>query len=116
MPKISQRVADILGLEPRNREWVYFLLNRASGYIKIGHSVDPVKRMHTLQVGNSGRLELLGAVPGGKKIEEVYHHAWRHQRVRGEWFAPHPQLRHYAERCTWKLDYLAWTFKPPAQH
>lgn len=71
---------------------VYFLANPETHAIKIGHATDPRERLHRLQVGCPSTLQLLGVIPGGRTRERALHRAWRHFRLRGEWFRAEPRL------------------------
>lgn len=54
--------------------------------IKIGWSVNPTKRIKTLQTGNYYELEMIAVVPGSQMAEQMLHTRLRAERVRGEWF------------------------------
>jgi len=60
----------------------YFIRGATTGLIKIGESVDPVRRLAELAKGGSERLELLAV--GG--TERQLHAELAGDRVHGEWF------------------------------
>lgn len=64
---------------------VYFM--RSGELIKIGTSSNLRTRLNTLQPE-----EYLGCVAGSYPEEKQAHHAWKHLRVRGEWFRATPEL------------------------
>jgi hypothetical protein len=65
---------------------VYFIKAETYGAIKVGSSVDPIKRLTELQVSSPDDLELLGVVSGGINIEKRFHRLFRKQHLRGEWY------------------------------
>lgn len=67
--------------------YIYFVRieTHATRY-KIGFSADVEKRMCELQVACPEKLELVGYVPGSKKLERQIHTALKAYRVSGEWF------------------------------
>lgn len=65
---------------------IYFIRNRREDTIKIGHSRDVRRRMQELQVGNSARLQLIGAVAASISIEPIIHHQLMEGHIAGEWF------------------------------
>lgn len=69
---------------------IYFIRNTTTGTIKIGYSIDPTKRLATLQTAHHDRLEVWDAVPGDQDAERVLHRRFASFRMNGEWFHPHP--------------------------
>lgn len=65
---------------------IYFILDKANDYVKIGYSHDPSKRLKQLQTGNSTSLEMLVVIPGMITEERALHETFREYRVRGEWY------------------------------
>lgn len=57
------------------------------GLYKIGWSVNPRKRVLTLQIGSPLPIKLVGVIEGSLTNEAEWHHAYRDKRVHGEWFA-----------------------------
>lgn len=66
---------------------IYFILNRHARAVKIGKSVDPLKRLEHLQIGSPTPLELLGIVDGSHEEERAYHRQFASDRLQGEWFS-----------------------------
>lgn len=95
-----------LGFDPRGASWVkleprhakhgdsrvYFAQSDAGGPIKIGHSHSPEARVASLECGSPFPLRILKTIPGGAKAERALHDRFAMHRLRGEWFAPHPDL------------------------
>ncbi len=79
--------------ESRHDPMTYFVLHSFSGDIKIGLSIDPGKRVRSLQTASSRKLELIGTIDGDRESE--LHKRFAKCRVRGEWFHPTPALKNY---------------------
>lgn len=68
--------------------------------VKIGRSLHPKSRLVSIRNGGSlmpdgfdpKRAEILGTVPGGAVLEAKLHQALRPHRLKGEWFAQHPDV------------------------
>ena len=78
---------------------VYFI--RQSGFVKIGVSADPEKRIRELQTGNPEPLELLHTEGGGYHREAELHQRFADLWVNGEWFKYEGELFEYIER--WRI-------------
>ncbi len=72
---------------------VYFA--RVKGYVKIGYSSKPYKRILTIATGTCLKpedvtygddVDLLGWVPGDRKVERAMHMRFADLHVVGEWF------------------------------
>jgi len=63
-------------------EMVYFF--RAGDAIKIGVSRDPERRRRALSTGSAEPLELLGTLPGGRRLGARLHQRFRRFNLRGE--------------------------------
>lgn len=81
-----------------NQTWVYFVRRGEDGPIKIGISIRPDVRLGELQMGSPEPLTLLGVIEGDYTTERGLHRQFRYVHLRGEWFAPHPDLMAYIER------------------
>lgn len=68
--------------------FVYVIQAQESGRIKIGISANPAKRLSQVQNGNPEHLRLVGAVPGGRRLESQLHSELAQYRLCGEWFEP----------------------------
>ena len=80
--------------------FVYFVLNRDTGSIKIGVSTDPQKRLSAMQSGTDSELILLATVTckHDPNLEAHLHAAYaKHRKVR-EWFHPSDEV----------LDLVEW--------
>ena len=84
---------------------VYFVQSGTDGPIKIGSSEDLASRLSTLQTGCAEPIRLLGAVRVSDPVVErrLHRHLSEH-RLRGEWFAPHPDVFAALERLSGGLD------------
>jgi len=69
---------------PQPEEPVYVV--RAGGAIKIGVTCDVERRLRALATGSAVPLELLGTLPGGRRLEKKLHERFKRFHVRGEWF------------------------------
>ena len=95
-----------LGFDPHGASWtrlepqhpkhggsrVYFAQSTAGGPIKIGYSASPEARVASLECGSPFPLRVLKTIPGDAKVERSLHDRFAAHRLRGEWFAPHPDL------------------------
>lgn len=77
--------------KPRDKTpppWEYFVyfIGSEDGPIKIGRSVEPLKRMKVLQAGHPHELKLLGVIRGGADLEFQIHDLFKENRLEGEWF------------------------------
>lgn len=76
--------------------WVYLMLAKGAGAIKIGFSADyPSARQRTLQTGNPHELKLVMLIQGTQRDERRYHDQFSHLHIRGEWFKDCRELRDY---------------------
>jgi len=68
---------------------VYFIqAGGDDGPVKIGWSLNPMKRLRSLQTGSGQVLRLLAVMPGDRKKERAMHRAFSSRRIHGEWFNP----------------------------
>jgi hypothetical protein len=68
------------------------------GPVKIGKAKNPQERLTLLNVGCPEELRLLGSAGWPDEQERVIHRILRTHRVRGEWFAPTPEVMEVVER------------------
>jgi hypothetical protein len=73
-------------------KWAYFIREGEDGPIKVGHATDPEVRPGQLQVGNSRRLTLIVAFPGGSAREQELLREHAVDRLVGEWLEPTPRV------------------------
>lgn len=80
--------------------WVYFVRRGTSGGVKIGYAENPHARMRGMQTANEDELFLLGAITGGREVEQELHRRFAAGRKRGEWFHATPELLAFIEGVT----------------
>lgn len=105
-------LADLAGLVPRasrkapdaKAQQVYFI--RCEGFVKIGISADPQKRLETIQRSGNGTLappinlagsHIAATESGGRGRERELHRKFARLRVVGEWFKEDDELRSYID-------------------
>ncbi|WP_051848611.1 MULTISPECIES: GIY-YIG nuclease family protein [unclassified Streptomyces] len=69
-----------------NLALVYAIRDRRTRHIKIGISVDPEKRLSSMQTGSPAGMDLLWTGTGGRPAEAYLHGRFADRRIRGEWF------------------------------
>jgi len=67
---------------------VYFMQGSDTGRIKIGFSDNVVQRFAQLRAGTSGRLGVIGYMPGGLGLEAKLHRVFLPWHYKCEWFKP----------------------------
>jgi len=72
--------------------FVYFLRADETGRIKIGTTSNLKARLSAIRTSSSERVGLACAIPGTEALEQLLHERFAETRVRGEWFAPSPEL------------------------
>ena len=77
--------------------FVYLMKSELTGLLKIGISIDPVKRRRTLETAQGGRIELLKIISGGRNIERKLHDKFSNYRKDGEWFEYSSEILDYFE-------------------
>lgn|GEM_PF-6047419 len=63
-----------------------YVMQNEFGCIKVGRSVDPWQRRHSLRQSEHCQVELIIAVEGGGEDEEAIHYRLRKHHLVGEWF------------------------------
>ena len=76
---------------------IYFIRAGSRGPIKIGFASDVAARMASLQTASPVPLVLIGAIPGGLKLEKQIHAEVAEARLTGEWFKPTVDVRRWAQ-------------------
>src|ERR1700722_18471788 len=71
---------------------VYLIQAGDDGPVKIGHARDPLKRLHSIQIGSVEPLRLLGTLPGSVAREAELHSRFAADHIRGEWFRFNPVM------------------------
>lgn len=99
--------AIVSNAEPKVRpeSTVYYMRN--NGYCKIGHSINPERRLMCIR-GNDGTLypddvslpftSIVAIESGGYSREQELHRQFAHLRHTGEWFTETPELTAHIER------------------
>lgn len=89
-----QRTAD----ESKN---VYFAFNPKAELIKIGYSVNYIKRIEQLSTQSRIQLQLLGLIAGGYDVEKWVHQELDEHRVVNEWFKDCDPVRQFVTKHTY---------------
>lgn len=63
-----------------------YVIDGGADVVKVGFSVDPIRRVAALQTGSHETFTLVGAVKGTTYQESTLHRLLAPWRVRGEWF------------------------------
>ena len=71
---------------------VYFIQANQNGPVKIGTAEDVIGRLRELQTAHYMTLRLLREIDGDRRIESALHKQFASLRIRGEWFAFHPDM------------------------
>lgn len=64
---------------------IYVMIDKNTGYYKIGRSKKPLVRESTLQ-SEKPTIELLFYFDATERLEKEIHIVFEHKRIRGEWF------------------------------
>jgi hypothetical protein len=65
---------------------VYFVINEQMTRLKIGTSINPAKRLRSIQTGNADSLVIYGTILGDRHFEKQLHDEFAQHRLNGEWF------------------------------
>lgn len=68
------------------KSWVYFLLAKDTGMVKIGKTTSPKKRITCLRTMSPVKLEVVALVRAHDYHEAMIHKALSKYRAHGEWF------------------------------
>lgn len=85
--------------------WLYFIQAGSTGPIKIGVAKHPLERMKTLQTASPVELFFRALEWSSAGVERDLHRIFAAHRVRGEWFAPHPDLFSFVAEVAWLNKY-----------
>lgn len=80
-----------------NSVGLYAILSPSMNAVKFGISKSPQDRLNGLQTSSPYPLELMGAVPGSKVIEQAIHELLPDYRLQGEWFRYEGQAKQIAD-------------------
>jgi hypothetical protein len=64
---------------------VYFVINKQMTRLKIGTSINPAKRLRSIQTGNADSLVIYGTILGDRHFEKQLHDEFAQHRLNGEW-------------------------------
>lgn len=73
---------------------IYFILSD-DGYVKIGLSNEPEKRLKSLQTATAHQLEIIYLMPGTLEVEQYLHTLFSEDHSRGEWFIFSDKIREF---------------------
>ena len=81
--------------EKEQRRYYVYLIQSASGAVKIGISYDPRSRLATLQTGNHEKLAMVYGLEVrtqriAKALESVLHERYRKHQLTNEWYRVSP--------------------------
>lgn len=81
--------------------YVYFIGNVDEGYVKIGYSNNPEKRVTGVQTGTPFVVSILAVFPGNRDTETILHDRFSHLRTRdrGEWFRIDDEIKLIVSIC-----------------
>lgn len=71
----------------KDSTYVYVMANIEYSICKIGHSVDPTKRIKEVQTGCPYELKLIFMTKGSPALERKLHVKYDDLRLNGEWFS-----------------------------
>jgi hypothetical protein len=71
---------------------VYFVRDRTSGNVKIGHAWNVDSRLSLIRRRQGLSLELLATIPGDRRLEDRFHMLLLDHHLGHEWFAPHARV------------------------
>lgn len=93
MPEAKPRISRRLGKEMYEHvSKIYFIEAVGLDLIKIGYTVDPVKRFMGMLTMSPVPLSLLGTIWGGPQRELEIHALLEAHRTHGEWFRKVPEV------------------------
>ncbi len=84
---------------PRDLPQGYVYFFKAGNHVKIGFSINPKDRMHSIQTGSPVRGIMVKFVPGTARTEQSFHKRFAEYRLKGEWFDLRGTLTKYLEHC-----------------
>jgi hypothetical protein len=85
-PTLLKRARAQRQIEASEKGYVYAAFAERKEQVKIGHSMDPLRRIRQLQTANGEELQLISVFVGDKKAEDNLLHEFSYYRIRGEWF------------------------------
>lgn len=91
--------------------YVYFL--KTGNEVKIGFSVNPRERLHSLQTGCARPAKMVKIVKGTPTTERAFHKRFAEYHLKGEWFDLRGRLAKYLEQCVDPVAFPKPTEKLP---
>lgn len=74
---------------------VYFIAAPSTHLVKIGRSINPVKRLAQLQLLSPVLLTIAGIINGDSAVEVMLHEHFAYLHSHGEWFHGTPELMRF---------------------
>lgn len=78
-------ITNLRKTEKENETQIYLMIDKNTGYYKIGRSNNPLRRERTLQ-SQKPTIELIFHQTSTKDKEKELHRLFKDKRIRGEWF------------------------------
>lgn len=78
-----------------DNDTIYFIGNLQYGFVKIGYSKNPSKRLSGIQTGCPFSLSILKTEQGNLDHEKMYHKKFKKLNTNGEWFKIDGDLKEY---------------------
>lgn len=78
-------ITNLARTEKENETQIYLMIDKNTGYYKIGRSNNPLRRERTLQ-SQKPTIELILHETSTKDKEKELHKHFKDKRIRGEWF------------------------------
>lgn len=72
--------------------FIYAIESAMMDAVKIGITIDPAKRISSMQTGNPDQLKMIGCWPGNADNEKQLHGELKNDFLRGEWFKRTPAV------------------------
>jgi hypothetical protein len=69
-----------------DKSYLYLIYDTFNHSIKIGKSLNPLKRLETFQISNPNKLILLAIFEKEGKNEKKYHKIFEKHKIKNEWF------------------------------
>ena len=79
--------------------YVYFIGNYHFGFVKIGYSSCPERRLKQIQTGCPFNVSILGKMNGNAKKEKELHRKFQKNKTKGEWFVISDEIKNLIESC-----------------
>lgn len=74
---------------------VYLICNQNETVVKIGHSINPNKRLLSLQTSNHEKLKIYKIIEGDFSTEKFLHNKFSKYKMRGEFFQFSKEIKDY---------------------